>query len=154
YVLEFREFREITLFAENGAPIVSSRVGKPRITAKALGESLDESPIPNPKSEHIVINGVRMAPFRLDDDQLPTTTFSVRLTHLNQPAGWLAGEFSLEEMWRMVDLIRIGSAGFALVIAPGGELIAHGHPDKKNLVARSQQKWASHPLLAATPVAS
>src|SRR5712692_4850953 len=31
YVIEFREFREITLFDETGAPVVSSRVGKPRI---------------------------------------------------------------------------------------------------------------------------
>src|SRR5262249_48815935 len=33
YVIEFREFREITLFDESGAPIVSSRVGRPRIAS-------------------------------------------------------------------------------------------------------------------------
>ena len=32
YVLQFREFREITLFDESGETIASSRVGKPRIT--------------------------------------------------------------------------------------------------------------------------
>src|SRR3954470_3822982 len=32
YVLQFREFREITLFDEHGAMIASSRAGKPRIT--------------------------------------------------------------------------------------------------------------------------
>ena len=32
YVLEFREFREITLFDEGGAIIASSRVGKPRVS--------------------------------------------------------------------------------------------------------------------------
>ena len=31
YVLQFREFREITLFDEQGATVASSRVGKPRI---------------------------------------------------------------------------------------------------------------------------
>ena len=31
YVLQFREFREITLFDEQGAMIASSRVGKPRV---------------------------------------------------------------------------------------------------------------------------
>src|SRR3984893_10335778 len=30
YVLQFREFREITLFDEAGGPIASSRVGPPR----------------------------------------------------------------------------------------------------------------------------
>src|SRR5882724_3978861 len=32
YVLQFREFREITLFDQDGAAIVSSRVGKARLT--------------------------------------------------------------------------------------------------------------------------
>src|SRR5262249_53353216 len=66
----------------------------------------------------------------------------------NQPAGWLAGEFSLEEMWRMVDQIRISEHGYAMVIAPGGELVAHGDPDKKALVAQLRN-MGSHPLVAA-----
>src|SRR5689334_8286132 len=93
YILQFREFREITLFDERGAMIASSRVGKPRVVI--------------PKDAQLNINGVLMSPIRVDEDQLPTSTFAIRLTHLNQPAGWLAGEFSLEEMWRMVDQIRI-----------------------------------------------
>src|SRR6185295_17373753 len=52
------------------------------------------------------------------------------------------------EMWRMVDQIRIGDHGFALVVAPGGELIAHGDPDKKALVAQTRN-MAAHPLVAA-----
>src|SRR5262249_54889549 len=115
YVLEFREFREITLFAEDGAALVSSRVGKPRLGVPKAGGS-----------EGVTINGVQMSPLRVDEDQLPTTTFAIHLSHLNQPSGWLAGEFSLEEMWRMVDQIRIGDHGYAMVIAPKGTLIAHG----------------------------
>jgi signal transduction histidine kinase len=134
YVLEFREFREITLFDESATPLVSSRVGKPRIAI--------------PKDTLPVVEGVRMSPIRVDEDQLPTSLFVVRLTRLNQPAGWLAGEFSLEEMWRMVDRIRIGEHGYAMVIAPGGELIAHGDPDKKALVAQMRNMTA-HPLVAA-----
>ena len=60
-----------------------------------------------------------MSPIRVDEDLLPTTIFAIHLTRLNQPSGWLVGEFSLEEMWRMVDRIRIGEHGFALVVAPG-----------------------------------
>jgi signal transduction histidine kinase len=134
YVLEFREFREITLFDEGGAPIVSSRVGKPRITI--------------PKDARPVVEGVTMSPIRVDEDLLPTSVFAIHLTRLNQPAGWLAGEFSLEEMWRMVDRIRIGEHGFAMVIAPDGELIAHGDPDRKALVAQMRNMTA-HPLVAA-----
>ena len=33
YVLEFREFKEVTLFAQDGTATVSSRIGKPHISA-------------------------------------------------------------------------------------------------------------------------
>jgi signal transduction histidine kinase len=90
-----------------------------------------------------------MSPIRVDDDLLPTTTFAIHLTQLNQPSGWLIGEFSLEQMWRMVDEIRIGAHGYALVVAPDGALVAHGNPDKKALVAQSRN-LNTHPLLAAS----
>ena len=88
-----------------------------------------------------------MAPIRVDDDLLPTSVFAVSLTRLNQPSGWLVGELNLEEMWRVVDSIRIGERGFALVAAPDGALVAHGDPDKKALVAQAAN-ISSHPLLA------
>ena len=145
YVLQFREFRELTLFDEHGAMIASSRVGKPRITI--------------PKDATMVIDGVVMSPIRVDQDLLPTSVFAIHLKRLNEPAGWLAGEFSLEEMWRMVDQIRIGDHGYAMVIAPDGALVAHGDPDKKALVAQTRN-MAPHPLVTAvrntrddTPVA-
>src|SRR3954469_22619377 len=134
YVLQFREFREITLFDEQRAVIASSRAGKPRVVV--------------PKDAKLSINGVLMSPIRVDEDMLPTSVFAIRLTHLNQSAGWLAGEFSLEEMWRMVDQIRIGEHGFAMVVAPGGALIAHGDPDKKALVAQTRN-MSGHQLVAA-----
>jgi signal transduction histidine kinase len=134
YILQFREFREITLFDEHGATIASSRVGTPRVVI--------------PKDAQLTINGVAMSPIRVDEDLLPTSVFAIRLTHLNQPAGWLAGEFSLEEMWRMVDQIRIGDHGYAMVVAPGGELVAHGDPDKKALVAQTRN-MSGHQLFAA-----
>ena len=134
YVLQFREFHEITLFDERGAMVATSRVGKPRVVI--------------PKDATLAIDGVAMSPIRVDDDLLPSSVFAIRLTHLNQPAGWLAGEFSLEEMWRMVDRIRIGEQGYAMVVAPGGELIAHGDPDKKALVAQ-RRNMTGNPLVDA-----
>jgi signal transduction histidine kinase len=124
YVLEIREFHEITLFDESRAPLVSSRVGPTQVTV--------------PQGTLTAFNGVAMSPIRLDADRLPTTTFAIHLTRLNQPEGWLVGEFSLEEMWRMVDQIRIGAHGFAMVVAPDGALLAHGDPDKKALVAQAR----------------
>ena len=53
----------------------------------------------------------------VDDDFLPTTTVAVRLTEADRLAGWLVGELTLEELWHMVDGIRVGERSFALVVA-------------------------------------
>ena len=132
WILEVPRFREITLFDETRNPIVSSRVGSPRIMV--------------PTDAAVTLGGVSMSPIRVDDDLLPTTVFAVPLTQLGRPAGWLVGEFSLEAMWRMVDDIRIGAHGFALVVAPDGTLVAHGDPDKKALVAQARN-MKGHPLV-------
>jgi signal transduction histidine kinase len=132
YVLRFREFKEITLFDESRKPLASSRVGAPGATV--------------PETVSLTLNGVAMSPISIDQDLLPTAVFAIHLTRLNRPDGWLTGEFSLEAMWQMVDRIRIGSRGFALVIGPAGELIAHGDPDKKALVAQSRNVQ-DHPLM-------
>src|SRR5204862_5372518 len=66
YVLQFREFREITLFDEQGAMIASSRAGKPRVVI--------------PKETRLTINGVAMSPIRVDEDLLPTSVFAIHLT--------------------------------------------------------------------------
>ncbi|MQA29746.1 MAG: HAMP domain-containing protein [Luteitalea sp.] len=136
YVLQFREFRELTLFEESGEVLATSRVGSPRVS---ISSHLPE-----------IMSGVSMSAIRVDDDLLPTSVFAIHLSRLNRPAGWLIGEFSLEEMWRMVDRIRIGEHGFALVIAPDGTLIAHGDPDKKALVAQARN-MGSHPLVVGPP---
>jgi signal transduction histidine kinase len=133
YVLAFREFHEITLFDESGAVIATSRIGAPRVAI--------------PKDAGLSINGVSMSPIRVDEDMLPTTVFAIHLSRLNRPDGWLAGEFSLEDMWRMVDQIRIGDHGFAMVVGPDGQLIAHGDPDKKGLVAQ-MRNMSAHQLVA------
>jgi len=134
YVLGFREFREISLFDEHGGVVATSRVGAPRVSI--------------PKEPGLAIDGVSMSPIRVDDDLLPTSVFAIQLRRLNQPSGWLVGELNLEEMWRMVDQIRIGEHGFALVVAPDGQLIAHGDPDKKALVAQSRN-MSGHQLVAS-----
>lgn len=134
YVLQFREFREITLFAEDGASVATSRIGRPRVAI--------------PRGAPALTAGVTMTPMHLDREGLPTTTFAVRLSRLGQPAGWLVAEFSLEEMWRMVDQIRIGDHGYAMVVGRDGRLVAHGDPDKKALVAQ-ERDMSSHPLVRA-----
>ena len=134
YVLEIREFREISLFAEDGAVIATSRIGRPRVKI--------------PKNAPVLIDNVAMSGISVDEDLLPTTLFVIHLTRLGEPVGWLVGQFSLEEMWRTVDRVRIGAHGYAMVLAANGELVAHGDPDKKALVAQARN-MSGHPLMTA-----
>jgi signal transduction histidine kinase len=134
-VLQFREFHEITLFDEAGKPIATSRAGQPHVAIPAEG------------SAAVTFDTVQMSPIHVDADLLPTAGFAIHLKRLNVPDGWLVGEFSLEEMWRMVDAIRIPVHGYALLVGPSGTLIAHGDPDKKALVAQSRNLSGQHPLV-------
>jgi signal transduction histidine kinase len=133
YVLEFPEFRELTLIDESGKSTISSRIGKPTVTV--------------PGSETTKIDGVLMSRFSVDKDLLPSAVLAVPVTD-NQRQGWLVGQVNLEELWRMVDRIRVGSQGFALVVTGEGQLIAHGDPDEKSSVARGDS-MLSHPLFTA-----
>jgi signal transduction histidine kinase len=134
YVLQIREFREISLFDEAGAAVATSRIGKPHVDI--------------PKAAPILVDNVSMSGIRVDEDLLPTTLFAIHMMRLGEPSGWLVGQFSLEQMWRTVDRIRIGKHGYALVLAPNGELVAHGDPDRKAMVALARN-MSAHPLVAA-----
>ena len=131
FVLQFREFKELTLVDENGRALVSSRLGTPTATV--------------PGSEGVTIEGVLMSRFSLDDDLLPTADVAVRLDR-GEGGGWLVGRLNLEELWRMVDRIRVGDAGYALLMTNEGQLFAHGNPAAKSRVARGDN-LGSHPLV-------
>ena len=128
-VLDFEEFRELTLFGPDGAAVATSRLG---------GKTLQRPA--KPTSEPFI------APITVDDDFLPTTTVTLPITRLGEASSWLVGEVSLEELWRMVDRIRVSQEGFALVVANGGQLIAHGDPDQKPRVAAAEN-LSAHELV-------
>lgn len=130
FVLAFPEFREITFFGGDGA-LVTSRLDRPSVEI--------------PDAATIGPTGAAIAPLTVDDDLLPTTTIAIRLDPRGAAAAWLVGELSLEELWRMVDSIRIGETGYALLVSQDDRLIAHGDPDEKRLIA--QGEGAPHPAL-------
>jgi signal transduction histidine kinase len=134
FVLQFSEFQELTLLDESGQALVSSRLGAATVTV--------------PGSEGVNVEGALMSQFSLDDDLLPTAIVAVRLTE-NEGGGWLVGRLNLEAMWRMVDRIRVGEEGYALVVTDDGQLLAHGDPDEKDRVARQEDlRAAGNPLVA------
>ena len=121
YVLDFPELREISVFTAAGEVVATSRV-----TGATL--SIPDSGAAGP-------DGFYVAPVELDDDSLPTTRIAVKIQPKDQASGWVVGELALEELWRMVDGIRIGEHGYALVVAEDQRLIAHGDPDEKRFIA-------------------
>lgn len=134
YVIEFPEFREITVFDRTGQPLATSALGRTtlKIPPQAAG-----------RNQYV-------APIGFDDDGLPTTTIVVRLTRSEQQAGWVAGDIALEELWRMIDRIRVGREGYALIVGEDGRLIAHGNPDTKRHIADPDQSRAAAELKFAS----
>jgi signal transduction histidine kinase len=131
YVLEFPEFKELTLIDESGHPTITSRLGKPSVTV--------------PGSAVTRIDDVLISKFSVDSDLLPTADLAIRLNDV-ESTGWLVARLNLEELWRMVDRIRVGSNGYASVITSEGQLLAHGDPDQKSRVARGDN-MTGHPLI-------
>jgi len=121
HVLEFPEFHEISLFDAGGRVVATSRVGPPETKVSTV-------------SSHTT-QGVEVAPIFLDTDGLPTTDLSIRLKTGTTTTGWLIARISLEDLWRFVDQVRVGHEGYALVLSAELQVIAHGNPAEKRLVA-------------------
>ena len=131
YVLRFPEFRELTAFDAAGRPIATSRIGAPTVAI--------------PGDDAVDLYGARMSPVFVDNDMLPTALVAAPLGRAERRAGWLVGEFSIEELWRLTGRIRVGASGYAVVVGPRGDLLAHGNAEERSKVARGES-------LAADPV--
>lgn len=137
YVLQFQEFREITVFDIDGRVLATSATMAPTRL------SVPEAAVKRPDKAFI-------APLKVDDDLLPTTTIVLRLPRSQQNTAWIAGEIRLEELWRMVDHIRVGNEGYALIVSEDGKLIAHGNPDERRHIADTDQTRAAAELRFAS----
>ena len=129
YVLAFPEFREITVFDIDGRPLATSALSKTKLTIPDRARRQPDKPY--------------IAPLKFDDDFLPTTTIAVRLANSQQEAAWVVGEINVEELWRMIGNIHVGTSGYALIIGEDGKLIAHGNPDEHRQIADPDQTRAS-----------
>jgi signal transduction histidine kinase len=124
------ELTEATILDGSGRTVATSR--------------LEGSTVSLPGSGSREIQGVLMSNFSLDDAGLPTAVLAIR----DASDSWLVARVNLEELWRMVDRIRVGEEGFALVITEQNQLLAHGNPESKSLVARGGS-MLEHPLIAS-----
>jgi signal transduction histidine kinase len=132
FVLQFGEYVELTLLDESGRPVVSSRIGTPTVSV--------------PEDEDANIEGVTISRVTVDDDLLPTMNVSLRVGTPQQGGGLLVGRVNLEELWRMVDRIRVGQQGVAVLVGARGQLLAHGDREQKSRIARGDN-LLTHPLI-------
>jgi signal transduction histidine kinase len=136
HVLDFPEFREITLFDAAGRVLATSRPGS---SSLVIPESIGASGTA-PQSFYV-------ATPHIDTDALPTTTLSVPLRERSEAPGWIVAEISLEELWRTVDKIKVGNFGYALLLDEQARLLAHGNPNDKKMIAKpaapAEQKLAA-----------
>jgi signal transduction histidine kinase len=135
HVLEFPEFREISLFDSSGRPVETSRIDAPATHVVTTSS----------RSTH----GVQLSSIFEDEDGLPTTDLTVRLQSGGEDTGWLVARLSLEELWRFVDRVRVGTEGYALVLSEDQRIVAHGNPNEKRLVALPSDEQRQLPEVRA-----
>ena len=136
HVLDFQEFREISLFDAGGGLIASSAVGPSTLT------------IPESAEARAGTRRFYVSPVQLDADALPSTTIAVPLYAASTDARWIVADISLEQLWRTVDSMRIGARGYALLLDRQATLLAHGNPNDKGLIASRALASADEQALA------
>ena len=126
----FREFKELTLLGADGHAVATS--------VAALSQAQTKIPDGN-----LTIHNALISPFSLDDALLPTAVAAVPLAD----NGWLVGQLRLEQLWKTVDGIHVGTSGYALVVTRDGVLLAHGgkDPQSKSRIAR-RDSLKDHPV--------
>ena len=134
HVLDFPEFREISVFDGVGRLQATSRVGTSSLTIPDVAETENGKPFQ-----------FYVATPYIDADALPTTTMAIPLA---DGTGWIIAEISLEELWRTVDRIKVGTRGYALLVDGQGNLVAHGNPNDKTLIARGAKATKEEQKLA------
>jgi len=125
HVLDFPEFREISIFDASARLRASSRVGASTLKIPSVA-----------RTENGTTSVFFVATPYFDSDALPTTTMAIPLVGAGEEPGWIIAEISLEELWRTVDRIKVGRRGYALLLDDIGNLVAHGNPNDKTLIGR------------------
>ncbi|MEW6325546.1 MAG: cache domain-containing protein, partial [Nitrospirota bacterium] len=123
YVIDFEEFRVISLTDRNGRQVATSQLGAP--PASHTGE---------PAFQTAVNGQLYRSPVFLSENLTPSITIGLPVMSLGRVQGVLIGEVNLVAMWNLVDSIRIGRDGYAFIVSESGQLLAHGRGADKPLV--------------------
>ncbi|HEY5595025.1 MAG TPA: sensor histidine kinase [Nitrospiria bacterium] len=136
YALQFEQFQSIDMTDRLGRLTATSRLSEPAKEEPGL-EALHKA-----LSGEIYRSEVFISP-----NFTPDMIVAVPLKMLGDVQGAIVAELNLIEMWRLVDGIRIGREGYAMVVSKDGRLIAHGLGSAKEKVLR--QERINHPIVQA-----
>lgn len=131
WVLRFAEIRELVVYDEHGVPLVSSR--------------LAVAGAPRPPLDRDGPHRTRLSGVTLDEDLLPAMHVGAAFQQADGRRQLLVATLNLEQIWLVVDGLRVGDRGYALLLDERGRLFAHGNPDRKRDIARGDRLDA-HPL--------
>ena len=121
------EIKLLTLYAADGTPVATSGL----------------SPEPPPRLTQLSDASFTLLPVDVDDDGLPRARMKLRLDQALAP--YLVAELQLEELWQVVDNVKVGMSGRAFLVDETGRIIADGRPNGKSRIARGARIGA-HPL--------
>lgn len=126
YVIDFNRLEEI-IYAEN--------IEKTVISSRSINDS--EEIFSSEEYQEALKGKTYLSDISISTSMAPILTISVPVIQLNEVVGALIARVNLIDMWYLVDSIRIGEKGFALVVTDSGRLVAHGDGNAKADVLRA-----------------
>jgi signal transduction histidine kinase len=136
YTLQFEQFQSIELTDREGRPAATSQLDV------GIKDPSQKAAIRTALSGQVYQSEVFISP-----NFTPDMIVAVPLKILGDVQGAVVAELNLIEMWRLVDGIRIGQEGYAMVVSKDGRLIAHGLGSAKEQVLRHER--ISYPIVQA-----
>jgi len=127
YVLNFPEFQEIYITDGYGNQLITTRV-----------DSQGVNHAQEPAFLQAIKGQIYRSEVTVSPEFIPIMTVAVPLRHLDQIDGIVAAKINLMDMWNLVDSIRIGKEGYALVVSKTGRIIAHGDNAAKPLILQGK----------------
>ncbi len=121
------EIKVITLYDASGSPVATS----------------DLSPDPLPRIEPPRDDSLTLLPIDIDDDALPRARITLRLNQALSP--YLVADLQMEELWQVVDNVKVGTSGRAFLVDAMGRIVADGRRNGRRRVA-SGDRIDGHPL--------
>lgn len=138
YIINFRQFQELSLVNDRGNEVITQGI----VSAER-----------GPAREAAIRRALRGEEAHSDvfvtQAMTPAMFMAAPLKKLTGVSGALVAQVNLVEMWNLVDSLRIGRKGHALVASASGLLIAHGEGAGKAQVLQGKNVGDMEAVMSA-----